>query len=246
VYLEVFWILFHTDAAVSAPIRFFNVVIQKLNLSSRPFRNRALPWLLALFLCVAAGLGLIYTVTQWRNVSAETSIVKGDIDRIEGELKKLGEESDRVKEELAPEQKQLLIAAHRLVARKSFSWSRLFADLEGVLPRSVSVSRVNVENVYKQGDRTQAELEFSVLSRDYGSVISMIDNMNASGTFRAEMRGQALQKSDSGDYSEYSMSLIYLPRSGVNTTPESGAQIAAAQSSGQPASGQPAQQEAGR
>ena len=67
---------------------------------------------------------------------------------------------EQVQQSLTPEQRTLLIAAHKLVAQKSFGWSRLFADLEGVLPGGVSVSRIDVENIYKTGDRNQAELEF--------------------------------------------------------------------------------------
>ena len=82
------------------------------------------------------------------------------------------------------------------MANKSFGWSRLFADLESLLPGGVSVSRISVEDIYKDGDQTKADLEFNVLSRNYQSVMTMIDNMNSSGIFQAELRGQDLQKTE--------------------------------------------------
>ncbi len=128
------------------------------------------------------------------------------------EVQELKGKGEKVQQQLAPEQRELLVAAHRLVANKSFGWSRLFADLETLLPGGVSVSRIAVENIYKDGDQTKADLEFSVLSRNYQSVISMIDSMNSSGIFQAELRGQDLQKTDLFTYTEYSLRLIYAPR----------------------------------
>ena len=106
----------------------------------------------------------------------------------------------------------MLIASHKLVASKSFGWSRLFADLEAVLPGSVSASRISVQNIFKDGDRIKAELDFSVLSRDYQSVMNMIDNMNNSGIFQAELRGQDLQKTERVTYTEYTLHIVYSPR----------------------------------
>jgi Tfp pilus assembly protein PilN len=101
-----------------------------------------------------------------------------------------------------------------LVARKRFSWSRLFVDLENVLPRAVSVDHINVRDVYQKNDRTVAELEFAVLSRDYQAVLEMINSMNNSSIFEAELRGQNLQ-SDKGNLTEYTIQLRYSPSSGV-------------------------------
>lgn len=129
------------------------------------------------------------------------------------ELQTLKGKGELVQQQLTPEQQALLIAAHKLVASKSFGWSRLFADLESLLPGGVSVSRIGVQNIYQEADKTKAELEFSVLSRDYQGVIQMIENMNNSGLFQAELRGQDLQKTDTITYTEYTLRLIYLPRS---------------------------------
>ena len=120
---------------------------------------------------------------------------------------------------LTPEQKTLLTASHKLVANKTFGWSRLFADLESVLPGSVSASRIAVDNIYQDGDRIKAELELGVISRDYPAVMAMIENMNNSGLFRAELRGQDLQKNERITYTEYTFRLIYTPAYGYATTP---------------------------
>jgi Tfp pilus assembly protein PilN len=193
-------------------------VIQKLNLSSNPFRNRVLPWLLSLCLLVVSGIGAIWCFTIWSAAKNEDEIVKSTTKQMEADLKELKDKGQQVQQELTPEQRQSLVASHKLVARKDFSWSNLFADVESLLPPSISVSRINVLEVVKDPNgATKAELEFAVLSRDSAGVINMIDRMNSSGMFQAELREQDLQKSEAITFTEYSVRLIYSPRSGVSS-----------------------------
>jgi Tfp pilus assembly protein PilN len=193
-------------------------VITKLNLASKPFRNRTLPYLISLLLLAFAVAGAVVAFAQWRKAMDENDIALKDIKQMEDQLKELKGKGESVQQQLSPEQRELLIASHRLVANKSFGWSRLFADLETILPGSVSASRISVENVFKDGDRIKAQLEFGVLSRDYPAVMAMIDNMNSSGIFRAELRSQDLQKTESITYTEYTLSVIYTPAVGYSTS----------------------------
>jgi len=193
-------------------------VITKLNLASRPFRNRTLPYLIALLLLAFSVGGAILCFAKLRTIREDNELAKKQIADIEVEVKELDNKGKLVQEELTPEQRALLIGAHKLVANKSFGWSKLFSDLEGVLPNGVSASRISVENIFKDGDRVKAELDFAVLSNDYQSVAVMIDNMNNSGVFRAELRGQDRQKTERSIYTEYTLHLIYTPYYAVQNT----------------------------
>lgn len=186
-------------------------MITKLNLASRPFRNRTLPYLIALLLLVFSVGGAVLCFAKVSDIRKQNEIAKKQIEGMDTELKELNNKGELVQRELTPEQRALLIGAHKLVANKSFGWSLLFADLERVLPGGVSASRISVENIFKDGDRIKAELNFAVLSRDYQSVAVMIDNMNNSGVFKAELRGQDLQKTERLTYTEYTLHLIYTP-----------------------------------
>jgi Tfp pilus assembly protein PilN len=199
-------------------------VITKINLASKPFRNRTLPYLISLLLLAVAVAGAVVCFAQWRYIQAQNELAKADIELMETELQDLKGKGEQVQQQLSPDQRTLLIAANKLVANKTFGWSRLFADLEGQLPGSVSVSRISVENVYKDGNRIKAELDFAVLSYNYQAVMTMIDSMNSSGVFRAELRGQDLQKTEAAVYSEYTLHLIYTPTSGYSTNPSDVAQ----------------------
>jgi Tfp pilus assembly protein PilN len=186
-------------------------VITKLNLASRPFRNRTLPYLIALVLLAVSVGGAILCFAKIREIDQNNELAKTEIAQMEKDLQALNQKGELVQQEMSPEQRALLIGAHKLVANKSFGWSKLFSDLEGVLPGSVSASRISVENIFKDGDRIKAELDFAVLSNDYQSVAVMIDNMNNSGVFKAELRGQDRQKTERSTYSEFTLHLIYTP-----------------------------------
>ena len=186
-------------------------MITKLNLASRPFRNRTLPYLIALLLLAFSVGGAILCFAKLRTIREDNELAKIQIAEIDTKLKELNAEGERVQQELTPDQKAQLIGAHKLVAHKSFGWSKLFSDLENVMPERVSASRISVENIFKDGDRIKAELDFAVLSNDYQSVAAMIDNMNNSGVFKAELRGQDRQKTERSIYTEFTLHLVYTP-----------------------------------
>ena len=191
-------------------------MITKLNLARRPFRNRKLPWILSAILLAVSFGSLIFILADLRATNQVTARINGDIQTIQPEIDALKKQRADVKQSLTPEQQRVLVAAHTLVARKQFSWSRLLADLESVVPSKVGVSQVTVRDIYQKDQQTYAELDFAVLSLDYQSVIAMIGQMNESGIFRAELREQELQKGK-GDVTEYKMLLLYKPHIGVPT-----------------------------
>jgi Tfp pilus assembly protein PilN len=192
-------------------------VITKLNLATNPFRNRTTPYLLSLILLTLGAVGALLALSQWYATSRENEIARKQVEEMEVEVKRLNGEGLKVQQQLKPHERELLVASHKLVANKAFGWSRLFADLESVLPGGVSASRLAVENVYRDGDRVKAELEFGVLSRDYQSVMEMIGTMNNSGLFQAELRGQDLQQNERVTFTEYTLRLIYTPAYGYST-----------------------------
>jgi Tfp pilus assembly protein PilN len=166
-----------------------------------------------LLLAVAVSAGLL-CFSQLNKAGTQTELAKAEIRQMDEEIKTLNGKGEAVQQQLTPEQQRLLIASHKLVANKTFGWSRLFADLEAVLPGGVSASRIAVENIYKDGDRIKAELDFGVLSHDYQAVMAMIATMNNSGLFQAELKSQDRQQSERLTYTEYTLHLVYTPAYG--------------------------------
>jgi Tfp pilus assembly protein PilN len=170
-----------------------------------------LPYLAAAAMLIVSLLAGVYCLATLNSNRRDNTALAASVREREEEIKRLKGEGEKVQQLLTPQQRSLLTAAHKLVANKAFGWSRLFADLERVLPSSVAASRISVENVYQDGDRIKASLDFSVIARDYAAVQAMIDSMNNSGMFQAELRGQDRQENERMTYTEYTFHLIYSP-----------------------------------
>ena len=185
-----------------------------LNLASRPFSNRILPWALTAIILFVSLIGLIFVVKLTTNAKNEARVLDAEIIQLKLREHAALEAAKELQQELSADQKQALPAAHSLVDRKAFSWSRLLADLEGSLPAKVKVTRIAVREVSRQADQTVAQLDMSVFSQDPAVVNAMISSMQAEGIFQAEILNQSLQKGRGEAGTEYDLFVIYRARSG--------------------------------
>jgi Tfp pilus assembly protein PilN len=186
----------------------------KLNLASRPFSNRSLPWAVTALVVFISLSCLALIVRANSNAKAQAHAVQNDINNLAQQERQLREQAQAVKNSLTPEQLQTLAAAHTLVDRKRFSWSRLFADLELALPENVRVKRIAVRGVATRGDETLAELELTVAAKSPATVTEMIADMERAGIFHAELRSQNLPRGRGESGAEYELYVIYRPRAG--------------------------------
>ena len=187
----------------------------KLNLASDPFRNRALPWTVAIIVALASFLALVLIAKSTIQTNATLTTAQSDVTRLQKEINALRSRADAIKTALTPEQQIALKSAHSLVDHKKFSWSLLFADLEGSLPGGVRVSRIVVNGVRNQDDRTIANLDLTVASKNPSLITQMIEDMERQGVFHAELRTTTLQRGRGESGAEYEMDVRYVPRIGV-------------------------------
>ena len=163
-------------------------VTNRLNLASRPFTNRALPWAVTAILVFFSLLAMVLIARPTAEADAKALIIRKEINDLNQQQILLFKDAEQVKNSLTLEQQLSLKSAHELVDRKRFSWSRLFADLEGVLPQSVRVARIAVRQVHSQGDHMVANLELMVIAKSPTAVTDMIAVMDKEGIFQAELR----------------------------------------------------------
>ena len=189
-----------------------------LNLASQPYRNRALPWTIAGVITVASLLALVLLVSKSSQTNQRALEVERESEGQRQQVAMLERRVDEIKQSLTPEQTQTLEAAQALVERKRFSWARLFADLEAVLPGSVRVKRITVRDVALQAERTIAELELVVVSKNPADATAMIMQMDRGGIFRAELIEQNLQKERGEAGTESTLRVVYQPRAVVPTS----------------------------
>ena len=183
-----------------------------LNLASRPFSNRSLPWILTVAILFVALVGLVVVIQLTTSAKREASGIQTELNKLKQDEQALLAKAEQVKQSLTPQQQQTLQAAHQLVNRKSFSWSRLLADLESSLPENVRVSRIAVRGISVQGTQTVAELDLGVFSKSSTTIVDMIKSMDREGVFHADLVSQNLQKGRGESGTEYELSVIYRPR----------------------------------
>jgi Tfp pilus assembly protein PilN len=209
-------------------------VISRLNLASRPFRNRTLPWTTAVVVSLASLLGIVYVLTEGSRARAQADAAERTVAQMREERKVIEQQASAVRQELPPDQAEVLEAAHALVSRKTFSWSQLFSDLESAMPESVRLQRINVREVFQRGGQTQADLEMTVVGRSPDDVTNMMIEMSRLGSFAATPMTENF-KSERGERGyEWTLRVSYVQRvkrSGGDAAVES-ADAAAREASG--------------
>jgi len=204
-------------------------VNSNLNLASRPFSNRLLPWALTAGILFISVIGLLIVVQLTTVAKRQGDATQAEINNLRQQEQALLKTADEIKSLLSPEQQQAVPAAHQLVDRRKFLWSKLLVDLEASLPANVKVSRIAVQDVTTQGDQMVAELELVVFAKSPETINQMISSMHEEGIFHPELRTQTLQKGRGESGTEYGFVVIYRPRRYAH---ENAAEIAAAPASG--------------
>jgi Tfp pilus assembly protein PilN len=189
-------------------------VNSNLNLASKPFSNRLLPWALTAIILFVSVIGLLVVVRLATVTRSQADATQLEINKLRQEEQALLKNADEVKSMLTPEQQQAVPAAHQLVDRRKFLWSKLLSDLESSLPANVRVSRIAVRDVTIQGDQMIAELDLAVFAKTPETINDMISAMYREGIFQPELREQTLQKGRGESGTEYTLYVVYRPRAG--------------------------------
>lgn len=188
-----------------------------LNLASKPFNNRILPWALTAIVLLVSLIGLVFVVRLTTQANQEARTAEAEIATLKQREHTLLQSAQQMKNSFTPDQQQALPAAHALVDRKAFSWSGLLSDLESSLPGNVRVSRIAVRDVTRQSNQTIAQLDLAVFAKNSSTIADMISAMHQEGVFEAELRNQNLQKGRGEAGTEYELSVIYRSRPGRAT-----------------------------
>ncbi len=188
-----------------------------LNLASKPFSNRILPWALTAIILFVSLIGLILVVRLTTTAKREADQRPSRNQRVEATGTGSARSSQDVQSSFTPDQQQALPAAHQLVDRKSFSWSRLLADLETSLPNNVK-SFANLRAGCDQSRRIKLSPNsiLPFLHKNPSTINEMIATMHQEGIFQLELRNQNLQKGRGEAGTEYEFAVIYRARPGYS------------------------------
>jgi hypothetical protein len=192
-------------------------VNNSLNLASRPFSNRIVPWALTALVLFVSLIGLVLVVRLTTNARREAEVTEAKINELKQREHTLLEAAKQVQNSFTPDQQQALPAAHELVDRKGFSWSRLLADLESSLPGNIKVSRIAVRDVTRQANQTVAQLDLAVFIKNPSTISEWINDLHKESIFEAEIRNQNLQKGRGEAGTEYELFVVYRARAGFSS-----------------------------
>ena len=165
---------------------------------------------------------LVFIFNQYGEATRAANALEPETQRMRAQVDALRLQDDQVREALTPEQRRMLDAAHLLVDRKTFSWSRLLTDLERALPGGVRVTRIRVRDTVERRAQNYAELELSVISQNPMVVTQMIAEMNRAGTFAVDPLTQAAPRGRGETGTEWTLGVRYTQRAVSAETQTSG------------------------
>ncbi len=155
-----------------------------INLASQPFR-RDRPALVGLTaVAVAAGLLLVFQVARIvseRHQAADTLVT---IDRLSAQVRTIDAEQAKLNATLRrPENAVVLersVFLNELIDRKAISWTKIFADLEKVMPYNVRLVSVRLPEVDSQNE---VLLDMFVGAKEVPPVLEFLKRLEASPQF---------------------------------------------------------------
>ena len=181
-----------------------------VNLASDPFR-RDRP-----ILAASAAVGLVLLITlilqigaifSARNQAAETRTM---LDKLDKQLSTVKTEQARLDGTLSkPENAEVLDRSqflNSLIERKSISWTRIFSDLEKVVPYQVRLVAVRLPQVDSQN---QVLLDMVVGAESPGPVLELLKHLETSPQFGPTSVINSLPPSQTDKLWKYRVSVSY-------------------------------------
>jgi len=181
-----------------------------INLASQPYEDARQFWVRWGTAIGAAGLLtlvlLTLDVTGWVNARRDRAAIAqkramiADRDRLRANAEEfLNRQENRNTRDMS----QFL---NELIERKAFSWTRVFEDLERVMPTSLHVVSLKPE----LGDQNQLELEMKVAGDNRAAAIELVHRMEGSTHFQG---AQLVQEgsSDNGTGVAAVIVAVYVP-----------------------------------
>jgi hypothetical protein len=181
-----------------------------INLASEPFRrDRAMvvgSAVCAVLLTILLG-GLSYLILTERNRAASTRLAVGQLTT---EVRTMASQQAKLDATLRqPANASILersLLLNTLVDRKSVSWTRIFADLEQVLPLNVRVIQVRLPQI---DARNQVLLDMVIGAQGPGPVIEFLRNLQSSPRFGPATVHNSASPTDNEPLYRYRVSVNY-------------------------------------
>ncbi len=185
----------------------------KINLASQPYENARrffLQWGVALAaLFIVTGLVVFAAARSWRishGLNRSISEERARLDKLNAQEKTDLEILNKEQNRDVRERSQ---AINTIILRKEVSWTRIFSDLEKILPSRLHVT--SITPVLTQSDQIEIRMQVGGESRD--KAIEFLQNMEKAPDFRdTRLTSEtAAQKGTTGDPYSFEFVSRYVP-----------------------------------
>ncbi len=182
-----------------------------INLATRPYEDAREFWtrwglgvgllgLLTVLLLVLAVQGWIHAGRDRQEIAQlQAQIVERDAERAKAQAY-----LDMTVNRSTRDQSQFL---NGLIQRKAFSWTRVFEELELVMPSSLHVVSLRPE----LNDQNQMELEMRVVCATRAAAVELVHRMEGSRHFQGAQLVQESQSGEVGGGVTASVIAVYVP-----------------------------------
>jgi len=181
-----------------------------INLASEPFR-RDRPALVGLSAALAAGvLLLIFLLTAILSQRRQAADTRREIERLGAQLRTIDAEQARLNATLRkPENAVVLersVFLNTLIDRKAVSWTKIFSDLEKVMPYNVRLVSVRLPEVNSENE---VLLDMFVGAREVPPVLEFLKRLEASPQFGPTSVLNSAPPSQTDPFFRYHVSVRY-------------------------------------
>jgi Tfp pilus assembly protein PilN len=156
-----------------------------VNLASQPFRRDRAILVASGAVCVLLGVLLIFLVSLNSLESGQAAETRKQNARLEAQMSALSVQQSREDAILRkPENAEVLersVFLNALLYRKGISWTRIFADLEKVVPYNVRIMSIRPSVV----GQNQISLDMTIGAEAPGPVVDLLKNLESSPLFGA-------------------------------------------------------------
>jgi hypothetical protein len=155
-----------------------------INLASEPFRRDRPLMVGSAALAIVLALLLIYQVIAILSERHQAADIRIAIDRQSTHLQAIGAQQAKLNATLRrPENSEVLersLFLNTLIERKAISWTKIFADLEKVMPYNVRLVSVRLPEV---DSNNQVLLDMVVGAKDVPPILDLLKRLEGSPQF---------------------------------------------------------------
>lgn len=195
-----------------------------INLASEPYENlrpwRTGAWLAATVLVILAAV-VVWTERENRN---QTQSLSQQISGLEREMRDLRQEEELLEQWLETPQVRALrdrsAFLNSLILRKSLSWTRLFMDLEEILPERAQI--VSIQPSLNEAQ--EAVLNLTVAAATMGPLVEFLKNLESSPQFGSPVVASQRYPSERTQDGNISMGVTARYRQNLDSSPASALQ----------------------